>query len=174
MHLHGAHRYIARATGDPLHSRARMAKLDTVFSLALCYRQKGNTADKQSPRLNIDLTKVLTVLHWEEGVCVCVLVCMWGVLPWHITAPTLHQEEHDGDGRDFFPHFSPVLHLIQGRLYFNTVCLLAFSSLHCSSVSYLLFCSLCYPWNWFYLTRKAVLTQGPVIAQCVYNFILGS
>lgn len=63
MHLHGVHRYIARATGDPLHSRTLTAKLDTAFSLTLFYGQKENIADKQSPELNIGLTKVLADLH---------------------------------------------------------------------------------------------------------------
>lgn len=63
MHLHGVHRYIARATVNLLHSRTLMAKLDTAFSLTLFYGQRGNIADKQSPKLNIGLTKVLADLH---------------------------------------------------------------------------------------------------------------
>lgn len=65
MLLHGAHKYAsayyARATGDPLQPRALMAKLGTVFILTLCYGQRGNAADKQSPKLNIGLIKVLAV-----------------------------------------------------------------------------------------------------------------
>lgn len=70
LHFHGAHSYIAKTTGDPLHPRALMANLDTVFSLTLCYGQKKNIADKQGPKLSIGLTKVLADLHWEESVCV--------------------------------------------------------------------------------------------------------